>query len=148
MSDSKVNVEIHPATQQYFEACEEDFPGLIDALIQDFRIYIASDREVLPLTFGCDVPYIHPHAAYEAGLMHIHICLPPHTFPEKVPQADRKCRFEEPERDAALVYVQGELFENEYRILAVLYPDAHTKGRDGKTIPYLARVAREFRDAN
>ncbi|BBI48479.1 hypothetical protein HORIV_09000 [Vreelandella olivaria] len=51
-----------------------------------------------------------------------------------------------PDQDAALVYVQGELEENHYCLLAILYPNAHQRASDNRTIPYLARLAQAFKD--
>lgn len=51
-----------------------------------------------------------------------------------------------PDKDAALVYVQGELEEDRYCLLAILYPGAHQQARDNRTIPYLARLAQAFKD--
>lgn len=78
--------------------------------------------------------------------MHIHIMLPPGLFPENLGQMDRTCRKGAPDKDAALVYVRGELEENHYCILGVLYPNAHAKAREEKTMRYLARLAQKFRD--
>jgi len=80
--------------------------------------------------------------------MHIHICIPPALFPKNVPQHDRVCKMGRPGDDAALIYVQGELYEDRYLILAFLWPDAHTKARDISTMQYLARLAKEWRDNN
>ncbi|WP_312480751.1 type II toxin-antitoxin system YafO family toxin [Stutzerimonas nitrititolerans] len=63
-------------------------------------------------------------------------------------QPDRKCRKGAPHKDAALVYVRGELEESKYCILGVLYPDAHAKARADKIMRYLARLAKEWRDEN
>tara|TARA_Y100000780_G_C13570543_1_gene372716 strand:+ start:683 stop:853 length:171 start_codon:yes stop_codon:yes gene_type:complete len=51
-----------------------------------------------------------------------------------------------PDQDAALVYVQGELEEDHYCLLAILYPNAHQQARDNRTIAYLARLAQDFKD--
>lgn len=53
--------------------------------------------------------------------MHIHLRLPPSLFPANLPQQDRVCRKGAPERDAALVYVRGELEDNRYCIFGVFY---------------------------
>lgn len=71
--------------------------------------------------------------------MHIHLRLPSSLFPANLPQQDRVCRKGAPERDAALVYVRGELEENRYCIFGVFYPDAHAKaGRRGPCATWLA----------
>ncbi|HGN1344087.1 TPA: type II toxin-antitoxin system YafO family toxin, partial [Pseudomonas aeruginosa] len=83
-----------------------------------------------------------------AGLMHIHLKFPPDYFPENLPQSDRKCKVGDPEKDACLVYVQGELYENKYSILGILNPDAHAMARDKNIMSYLSRMAQKFRDEN
>lgn len=144
----QVDVVVHPGTYQYFSACERDFPGLLEHLKSDFRIYMRTDGEMLPRRFGRDVPYTQPPKAITAQLMHIHICLPPREFSRNIPQFDRRCRLGEPERDAALVYVQGLMNEDIYCLLALLYPEAHGKARDRNIMNYLARLAEEFREQN
>lgn len=142
----RITVEFHPDTEQYFQACEAAHPGLCAALQRDFERYIASDRDDIPERFGRDAPYTQPHSALKAGLMHIHICLPPATFPRGRVQSYRTCPDGQPDRDAALVYVQGLFDENRYCLLAVLYPDAHGMARDRGTMNFLARLAQEYRD--
>ncbi|MGN8247699.1 type II toxin-antitoxin system YafO family toxin [Pseudomonas sp. SMV7] len=137
----------HPETYaEFFSQPLKDFPSLADNLLADFINY--KSGRGLPSYFGCDVPYTQPHLAYTAQLMHIHLQLPPHAFPEGVPQFDRKCKKGQPQNDAALVYVRGELEENRYCILGVLHPDAHAKARSEKIMRYLARLAKKFRDEN
>lgn len=140
-------VRIHEQTyQELFLDILQDHPSLIDGIKRDFETYKQTGH--LPSYFGRDVAYTQPYAAYRAGLMHIHLALPPNTFPEKLPQFDRVCRRGRPEGDAALVYAQGELDDNEYCILAILHPDAHAKAREEKIMRYLARLAQEFRDTH
>lgn len=137
-----VLVEYHPDTfEEFFAEPLKDFPTLAEDLMADFVTYIGTGA--LPSTFGRDAPYVEPYAAYRAHLMHIHLKLPPESFPEGLPQADRTC---DRKRDAALVYVRGELEENRYCILGVLYPHAHAKAREEKIMRYLARLAQKFRD--
>lgn len=133
-----VIAEFHPETfDAFFADPLKDFPSLADDLLADFILYKSTDQ--LPATFGRDAPYTEPWAAYNAGIMHIHLKLPPDSFPPKKPQIDRTT-------DTALVYVRGELEENRYLILAVLHPDAHAKAREEKIMRYLARLAKTFRD--
>lgn len=141
-----IEVAFHPETEHYFDSIDATFPGFKQELLESFADYIASGREIVPDCFGNDAPYTHPHSAFRAGLMHIHIAVPPTTFPRKSPQADRKCPMNAPDQDAALVYVQGELEEDHYCLLAILYPDAHQRASDNRTIPYLARLAQDFKD--
>src|SRR5690606_19989716 len=121
-------------------------PSLAEDILKDFIRY--KSEGVLPSYFGCDVPYTQPQLAFNVNLMHIHLCLPPDSFPDKLPQPDRTCRKGAPHKDAALVYVRGELEESKYCILGVLYPDAHAKARADKIMRYLARLAKEWRDEN
>lgn len=139
-----VIAEYHPDTfEEFFAEPLKDFPELADDLLADFVRYKSKDE--LPSTFGRDAPYIQPYAAYRAHLMHIHLKLPPEVFPERLPQIDRTCT---KKRDAALVYVRGELEENRYCIFGVLYPNAHAKAREEKVMRYLARMAQGFRDTH
>lgn len=133
----KAVVRIHPKTYgPLFSEVAKDFPGLIDALIRDFRRYVETG---IPADyFGRDVPYVEPAAAFKAKLMHIHLRMPG-KFPERRPQNDRTS-------DTALVYVRGELEENQYCLLAIFHPGAHKKARDVKVMQWLARLAQEFRD--
>ncbi|WP_134677515.1 type II toxin-antitoxin system YafO family toxin [Ectopseudomonas khazarica] len=142
-----VTVEFHHLSfKEFFSDPLAAYPTLAEDLARDFRIY--KEAGVLPSYFGCDVPYLQPQLAFNVNLMHIHLCLPPDTFPANLPQPDRKCRKGAPHKDAALIYVRGELEEDKYCILGVLYPDAHAKARVDKTMRYLARLAKEFRDEN
>lgn len=141
-----IEVAFHPETEHYFDSIDTTFPGFKQELLESFTDYIASGREVVPDCFGNDAPYTQPYGAFRAGLMHIHIAVPPTTLPRKRPQADRKCPMNAPDQDAALVYVQGELEEDHYCLLAILYPDAHQRASDNRTIPYLARLAQDFKD--
>ena len=141
----KVFVTYHPDTyDEFFAEPLKAFPTLTQDLMSDFLMYKGTGQ--LPRYFGRDVPYTQPHAAFRAQLMHIHLRLPPSLFPANLPQQDRVCRKGAPERDAALVYVRGELEDNRYCIFGVFYPDAHAKAREEKTMRYLARLAQRFRD--
>lgn len=143
----EVTVEFHPDTyDEFFAVSLANYPGLAEDLRKDFLLYKSEDK--LPSYFGCDVPYTQPQLAFIAHLMHIHLCLPPDFFPPNLPQFDRKCRKGAPDKDAALVYVRGEMEENRYCLIGVLYPDAHSKARQEKIMRYLARLAKKFRDEN
>lgn len=135
-------------TRHFFDELDSQFPGFTQQLVEAFRDYIESKREIVPDIFGNDCPYTHPHSAFSAELMHIHIAIPPSKFPEKRPQVDRKCPTGQPDKDAALVYVQGELEIDRYCLVAFLYPSAHALAGDDKTIAYLARLAQDFKDTN
>jgi mRNA interferase YafO len=142
-----INVEFHPDTYtELFEDILQTYPDLLQKLLRDFKRYKESDGTFLPKYFGRDAAYVEPHAAFKARLMHIHICLPPGSFQKGRPQNDRTCRTGEPARDAALVYVQGELEEDQYRLIAFLHPNAHSKAQDRQIMSYLARIAQTFRD--
>ncbi|WP_286751542.1 type II toxin-antitoxin system YafO family toxin [Pseudomonas sp. UBA2522] len=144
-----IETEFHPGTfQEFFLPVDQVTPGLSTALKREFAIYIESNRLKLPSIFGRDAPYTQPSQAMDACLMHIHVRIPPAKFRKDVPQRDRVCRKGRPGEDAALVYVQGELYENKYLILAFLWPDAHTKARDKEVMKYLSRLALEWRSQN
>lgn len=142
-----IEVSINPATKEsFFKEAFLRFPQLEASILQDFKRYKGTGE--LPHYFGRDVAYTQPYGAFRAGLMHIHLCLPPNSFPKNRPQPDRVCRKGDPENDACLVYVQGELYENNYSLIAIMHPDAHEKARQADIMSYLARVAQDFRDNN
>lgn len=121
--------------------------GLSDIILNDFRRYIESDFEELPSYFGFESMYGSPPEI--AGVMfHIHLCIPPDSFPKNRVQQDRKCKKGNPDKDIALVYTQGVLDIDSYCILAILMPDAHKKANDNKLMLRIGRYAREFRGAN
>lgn len=144
-----VEVSFHPETfALFFKAVDAKHPGLSDTLRAEFARYMESGRLELPSIFGKDVPYMQPVQAAQACMMHIHIKIPPATFPKGVPQHNRVCRRGSPGEDAALIYVPGELYEDRFLILAFFWPDAHGKARDRATMKKLARLAQAWRDQN
>lgn len=144
-----VSVSINPHTRErFFSTVFDKSPNLERQLLSDFKVYKASRREKLPAYFGKDVPYIKPYAAEKVGLMHIHFCIPPDKFNESLPQSDRVCRKGNPDKDICLVYVQSEIDENVYSLLAILGPDAHEQARKLEIMNYLCRIAQDFIDKN
>lgn len=142
-----IEVSINDYTKEsFFSEAFLRFPELESSILQDFQRYKATSE--LPSYFGRDVAYTQPHSAFRSGLMHIHLCLPPNTFPKNRPQNDRVCKRNDPDNDACLVYVQGELYENRYSLIAIMHPDAHEKARKHEIMSYLSRVAQDFRDNN
>lgn len=142
-----VVVEFNSETYEaLFQDVLTDYPGLLSTIVSDFTRYISSDRLWLPRYFGREAADVKPEAALDAGLMHIHIALPPTVFPEKRPQHDRTCPMGSPQQDAALVYTQGLFEENRYSLIAFLHPNAHGKAREREIMNYLVRVANRFRD--
>lgn len=141
-----VIVEFNPDTyDELFADVLVDHPGLLENLRQDFIDYAESNGYRLPNYFGKVSAYMQPYAAEQAGLMHIHIAMPPDTFPVNLPQHARKCPFN-PQKDAALVYTQGELDDNHYSLIALLHPGAHSLARDSKVMSRLIAAAKRFRD--
>ncbi len=144
-----VEVTFNPvAFAEFFAPVDAQYPGLSAQLLDDFRRYIESNRLATPRYFGRDAPYTQPAEALRACLMHIHIKLPPGSFPQDRAQYHRVCLPGRPGEDAALVYVQGELYEDRYQLLAFLWPDAHGQARQRDLMRYLARLAEQFRDEN
>lgn len=142
-----LNVSINPATRDaFFSDFFVRFPTLEQSIIDDFARY--EETGELPDYFGRDVAYTQPHSAYRAGLMHIHLCLPPNVFPDNRPQFDRVCRIGDADNDACLVYVQGEMEEDRFSLIAVMHPDAHREARRPEIMSYLSRIAQDFRDNN
>lgn len=129
----------------FFKDINSTHPRLLANLAEDFKSYIDSGRTQLPNYFGCDVAYIKPDSAYRQGLMHIHLAIPPVSFPKNKPQWDRKCP-KNPNTDAALVYTNGLYEEDHYVIIAVLFPGAHAKARRRETMEKLVASARAFRE--
>jgi mRNA interferase YafO len=130
-----------------FKDVLDQYPKLEKNLLEDFRTYIASNRNLLPDYFGRDTSYTQPYEAFIACLMHIHIAIPPLVFPKNKPQYDRTCPGD-PAKDAALVYVNGLLDEDHYVLIALLHPGAHSKARNEKVMKRLAAVAKDFRDTH
>lgn len=144
-----VEVTLHPlALKEFFAPIDLLYAGLSKQLLEDFKQYILSNRTAPPTYFGRDAVYTQPSAAERAHLMHIHIKLPPGSFPQDRAQYYRTCLPGRPGEDAALVYVQGELYEERYQLLAFLWPDAHGKARQPDLMRYLARLAEDFRTNN
>lgn len=142
-----VQVTYNPETfARFFQPVDVQFPGLSAKLLSDFTGYITSG--VPPTYFGRDAAYTQPAAAMQAHLMHIHIKLPPGSFPQDRAQYYRVCQKGNPYQDAALVYVQGELEEDHYQLLAFFWPDAHELARNHASMSYLARLAKAFRDTH
>lgn len=144
-----VNVEFNRHTfAELFAPVDLRYSKLSAKLKTDFTRYVASGRIDVPHYFGRDACYTQPAEALSACLMHIHIKLPPGSFPQNRAQYYRVCRDGRPGEDAALVYVQGELEEDSYQLLAFLWPDAHGQAKQRDLMRYLARIAKEFRDEN
>lgn len=143
------DVCFHPETfDLFFKPVDVKHSGLSDTLRNEFARYMDSERVELPSIFGKDVPYMQPIQAAQACMMHIHIKIPPATFPKNTPQHHRACQRGRPGEDAALIYVPGELYENRFLILAFFWPDAHGKAKDRATMKRLARLAKAWRDQN
>lgn len=143
------SVSFHEATfAEFFEPIDKKYPGLSAKIASDFLAYMESRQTRTPLYFGRDAPYTQPQAALNAHLSHIHIKLPPGRFRQDCAQYYRVCDFKKPHEDAALVYVQGELEEDHYLILAFFWPDAHEQARNNIVMRYLAHLAKEWREQN
>ncbi|MCK9691864.1 type II toxin-antitoxin system YafO family toxin [Pseudomonas syringae] len=141
------NVSFHPATyDEFFKPIDLKYPGLSAKIASDFKDYIDSKQLHPPKYFGRDAPYTQPQAAQDAHLSHIHIKLPPGSFRQDRAQYYRVCQFNKPGEDAALVYVQGQLEEDQYLILAFFWPDAHAMARNNGIMRYLCHLAKTWRD--
>lgn len=142
-------VRYHPATfSEFFAPLDEKFAGLSSKLAEDFKLYMDSQRGIVPDYFGRDAPYLQPQEADQAKLSHIHIKLPPGRFSAGVAQYFRVCGKGRPLEDAALVYTRGWLEEESFLLLAFLWPDAHSAARDKALMRYLSRLAKDWRDKN
>lgn len=79
-----VIAEFHPDSfEEFFTGPLVAHPSLAEDILKDFIRY--KSEGVLPSYFGCDVPYTQPQLAFNVNLMHIHLCLPPDSFPDKLP---------------------------------------------------------------
>uniref|UniRef100_A0A0B1YXM5 Toxin YafO n=2 Tax=Pseudomonas frederiksbergensis TaxID=104087 RepID=A0A0B1YXM5_9PSED len=143
-----IRVEIHPKLRADIELALAAHPFALAQIIKDFTVCMDSKGQSLPSYMGCDQPYHEPAAARSGQLRHIHIALPPQTFRASDRQAYRKCDIKRPQLDAALVYVQGELYEDRYMILAFFAPSAHDKAKVNAVMTRLGVLAKKFRDEN
>ncbi|MFL1513203.1 type II toxin-antitoxin system YafO family toxin [Pseudomonas prosekii] len=144
-----ISVVIHPETRrEYFDDVLRDYPSLERSILKDFKICMESKGLKLASYMGCDQPYSEPAAARIGQLRHIHIALPPQVFDSNKAQSYRKCSMHSPELDAALVYAQGELYEDRYVILAFFAPNGHAKARVDAVMNKLGYLAKKFRDEN
>lgn len=143
-----VEVSFHPDTyDRYFKPLEVSHPGFLDALLSDFRRYQQSMREELPDYFGYDSEYGHPPEI--AGCIeHIHLCIPPRSFPARKLQIDRKCRKGDPDNDIALVYARGLYEPHRFCIIGILMPGAHTKHHNRGLMLELGAIGRRFKNDN
>ncbi|MCF7532005.1 type II toxin-antitoxin system YafO family toxin [Pseudomonas petrae] len=142
-------VRYHPATfAEFFEPIDVRHQGLSAKLAEDFKVYMDSGRGIVPHYFGRDAPYMRPREAESAHLSHIHIKLPPGKFRQDVAQYHRVCSFNDPQHDAALVYVRGDLEEDRFLLLAFFWPDAHGVARKEPLMRYLCQLAKDWRDMN
>lgn len=139
-----VEVIFHPETyERFFKPMESSHPKLMTVLLEDFRRYQVSMRGDLPDYFGYDSEYGSPPEV--AGcLEHIHLRIPPNTFPSNRKQIDRKCRKGDPENDVALVYTRNLMSPNRFCIIGILAPDAHKQSRNMPLMRYLGQLARQF----
>ncbi|MGJ8523601.1 hypothetical protein R84981_002313 [Carnimonas sp. R-84981] len=116
---------------------------LLEKLKSDFSRYIDSGFTEYPDYFGRVAPYLQPYAAERAGLMHIHLALPPRKFDKNRALQDRK-NLKDPSSDAVLVYCQHLLNSDNYLLLALLYPDGHSEQKKPHVMGYLAKEAEKF----
>lgn len=90
-----VEVSFHPETfEEFFLPVDAKHPGLSEVLKSEFLRYIESRRQLIPSIFGRDVPYTQPPLAFQACLMHIHICIPPALFPKTFLSMTESARWE------------------------------------------------------
>lgn len=143
-----IQVEIHPDLQADILSALAGHPFTLNQIVRDFSACMESKGMKLPSYMGCDQPYHEPPAARSGQLRHIHIALPPQKFKDTDRQAFRKCSIKLPHLDAALVYAQGELYEDRYVILAFFAPYAHDKAKVDAVMTRLGVLAKKFRDQN
>lgn len=143
-----VEVSFHPDTYDtYFKPLEATNPGFLSGLLADFCRYQQSMRDDLPDYFGFDAEYGSPKEI-SGCLEHIHLCIPPRKFPEKLKQGQRKCKVGDPTNDVALVYARGRIEFHKFCIIGILMPDAHAQANNNDLMLYLGRLGREFQYAN
>lgn len=132
-----LDVSINPECLGYFKPIFDDYPDLEKILITDFINYKEGNN--IPHYFGRDAAYVKPYSAHKAGLMHIHLALPPKVFDQNKGLYYRTS-------DTALVYVQAGCDINKYSLLAIFHPDAHSKARNESMMKKLASIAQRFVD--
>ncbi|MCK0746211.1 type II toxin-antitoxin system YafO family toxin [Chromohalobacter nigrandesensis] len=141
------NVHFHAQSEYLFDQVDAQHPGLKQALVDDFKACVESFFDYRPPRFGKFDLYTRPPSLRGLDIWHIHICMPPRAgFPTHLEQRRMVCNRQEPERDASLVYVQGLIEEDEYCLLAMLYPYAHEKAENEQRMLWIADMARDFRD--
>ncbi|MFC0269253.1 type II toxin-antitoxin system YafO family toxin [Kushneria aurantia] len=142
-----IDVSFHPETEYLFDEVEAAHPGLKSELVQGFRTCIESNFDVRAPRFGKFDPYLQPPSVLSAELWHVHICMPPRRDfdARRLRWDEMKCRTDEPELDAALVYVQGLMDRDAYCLIAFLYPKAHHKSNQDAFMKWLARLGKQFR---
>lgn len=143
-----VEVVFHSQTYDaYFKPLELSHPGFLKILLNDFCRYQQSMRDYLPDYFGFDAEYGSPREI--AGCIeHIHLCIPPRSFPPNLRQSYRRCRVGDPQNDVALVYARGRIEFQRFCIIGILMPDAHRQANGRDLMLYLGRLGREFRNDN
>jgi len=143
-----VEVSYHPETyDRFFKPLELSHPGFLDDLLRDFTRYQQSMRADLPDYFGYDAEYGHPPEI--AGCIeHIHLCIPPRSFPANKRQVDRKCKKGDPLNDIALVYARGLYETHRFCIIGILMPDAHRQHHNKRLMLELGRIGRRFKNDN
>lgn len=141
-----VHIRLHEHLEQALDAIADDFPTLKQDLIADFRAYVASEGSLIPDNFGRDSIFNEPYLAQRARLRHIHVCLPPDTFDPNRTQSDRTNSADDPKRDAFLVYVRHEFYEERYLLIDFMFPDAHGVARDHEVMRRLGYIAQAFQN--
>ena len=138
----EVEVEFHKDTYDDYIAPIDRMPaGFSVSLLDDFKRYKGSFGDHVPSYFGRDAFYHYPPDIANC-LQHIHLCIPPRKFRNKIPQYDRTCRKDQPEHDIALVYAQNKYDLHKYTIIGVLTPDAHAAARNMTLMRKLGGLAR------
>lgn len=129
----------------FFKPIFVEFPHLKQSLLDDFSAYKATNQ--LPHYFGRDTDYARPAEIQGSGLMHIHLGLheqklvTPQGKPidSSTPQWDRTS-------DSALLYAQNLFDENQYSLIALFDPLAHSKAQNFERMKLLASYASEFKN--
>ena len=129
------NVHFHADSEYLFDEVDAQHPGLKESLREDFKSCIESFFDYRPPRFGKFDLYSWPASLRDLEIWHVHICMPPREgFPANLEQRRMVCSKSEPERDACLVYVRGLIYENDYCLLAMLYPYAHQKAEEERRL--------------
>jgi mRNA interferase YafO len=143
----KIEVVTHDVTwNELLRSLSPELQKFFSDVAEDFKDY--KEKDETPEYFGRDTVYLQPPLAEQIGLMHIHLAVPPFKFDQNRTAYDRVCPRDNPNCDAALIYVNGWLENHRYCLLGILWPSAHEQQRKAELMQRISRHAKTWRDLN